>query len=840
MKKLLLTILILTTFSLIKAQMISHWTFSEMSGTILNDHSGNNNNGQIYGATWQQTNGLRFLLFNGSNNYVSVQNSSIYNLGTSDFTVEAQFKTSVVPTGSWVALVSKHNTANWHDREFNLSIEGGTGLPYFSLSDGTGYFETVKGITNVCDGLFHIVRGVRQSGQIKIYVDGNLEGTTSATINVTNSNAINIGRSSYDNGYGYFNGVISQISLWNTAISNEISHWTFSEMSGTILNDHSGNNNNGQIYGVTWQQVNGLRCLSFDGSGNYVSVPHNSKFNIGKGDFTIQAQFRTSVIPTGSFSCIFSKHNTANWYDTDFCLLIEGGTGKPFMQLCDGTSNIPSNIENCYATTNVCDGKFHTVQVVRKDGQIKIYVDGNLEGSLASQINPDSSNPVNIGRTSYNNGYGYFNGVISDISFWNSSNPITLASDDYVLNNIMNGMKIVERIKKTTFNATVNQDAMVNAGYQNCQKIGDFVIYTKNAQALDPNDWTLENNTAFTGDKMPANVNVKFAWKSDGTVYMGASGPDNEILSTIIGGWGSPYVDNQFRGNFLESWALKTEYSNFNNRSFLSSNIVLDSLSNFTTLDTKIFNRFPKKIFRITSSVYLLAQPATVSQLMRTWSPFSSLGAGTASRTFNLNYSGAINSHVLSMASNDNGNSSYVKLDGIIVAQKSKWTDDYNRKNGTYPSAIEMGTTIVWSVGAPRFNMALVCDTVWSSNCNQNPVGGFSNNRSPIISSIPTYNSTTAVNYDESTIPAGYLLSQNFPNPFNPTTTIKFSISKSQFVSIKVYDILGKEISTLVNEEKTPSSYEVQFNGSSLASGMYFYRMQAGSFSQTKKLLLIK
>lgn len=183
-----------------------------------NDESGNSNNGQIYGATWQRTNGLRGLLFNGSNNYVSVPDNSVFNFGISDFTIEVRFKTIVVPTGSWAALVSKHNTANWHDREFNLSIEGGTGLPYFSLSDGTGYFETVKGITNVCDGLFHTVRGVRQSGHINIYVDGNLEGTTSASINVSNSNPINIGRSSYNNGYGYFNGVISEVSLWNRSL----------------------------------------------------------------------------------------------------------------------------------------------------------------------------------------------------------------------------------------------------------------------------------------------------------------------------------------------------------------------------------------------------------------------------------------------------------------------------------------------------------------------------------------------------------------------------------------------------------------------------------------------
>lgn len=89
-------------------------------------------------------------------------------------------------------------------------------------------------------------------------------------------------------------------------------------------------------------------------------------------------------------------------------------------------------------------------------------------------------------------------------------------------------------------------------------------------------------------------------------------------------------------------------------------------------------------------------------------------------------------------------------------------------------------------------------------------------------------------------IPSYFSLQQNFPNPFNPYTTMQFSIPHSQFVTLKVYDMLGREVTTLVNEEKLPGNYEVKFDGSNLPSGTYFYRLQAGSFSQTKKLLLLK
>jgi hypothetical protein len=91
---------------------------------------------------------------------------------------------------------------------------------------------------------------------------------------------------------------------------------------------------------------------------------------------------------------------------------------------------------------------------------------------------------------------------------------------------------------------------------------------------------------------------------------------------------------------------------------------------------------------------------------------------------------------------------------------------------------------------------------------------------------------------------SSYQLYQNYPNPFNPATTINYQIPKTGFVTLKVYDILGKEIATLVNEQKTQGRYSVKFDASSaaggLASGVYFYQLRAGDFIQTKKMILLK
>jgi hypothetical protein len=89
-------------------------------------------------------------------------------------------------------------------------------------------------------------------------------------------------------------------------------------------------------------------------------------------------------------------------------------------------------------------------------------------------------------------------------------------------------------------------------------------------------------------------------------------------------------------------------------------------------------------------------------------------------------------------------------------------------------------------------------------------------------------------------IPKKFDLYQNYPNPFNPVTNIQYDLPKDVFVSIKIYDLLGREIKTLVNEYKNAGSYIVNFNGSELSSGVYFYRINAGSFNQVKRMVLIK
>ena len=98
----------------------------------------------------------------------------------------------------------------------------------------------------------------------------------------------------------------------------------------------------------------------------------------------------------------------------------------------------------------------------------------------------------------------------------------------------------------------------------------------------------------------------------------------------------------------------------------------------------------------------------------------------------------------------------------------------------------------------------------------------------------------TAVEPPERDVPQEFALFQNYPNPFNPGSDIRYQLSEFSNVRLAVYDLLGHEVAVLVNENKAPGTYQVRFDAAGLPSGVYFYRMTAGSFSATRRLILLR
>ena len=106
------------------------------------------------------------------------------------------------------------------------------------------------------------------------------------------------------------------------------------------------------------------------------------------------------------------------------------------------------------------------------------------------------------------------------------------------------------------------------------------------------------------------------------------------------------------------------------------------------------------------------------------------------------------------------------------------------------------------------------------------------------VDNIYFYNDVTAI--DETVLPTEFALEQNYPNPFNPTTTIRFNLPEANHVTMTLYNMLGREIATLVNEYREAGSYDYRLDASNLPTGTYFYSIVSGDFKEVRKMVLIK
>lgn len=156
-----------------------------------------------------------------------------------------------------------------------------------------------------------------------------------------------------------------------------------------------------------------------------------------------------------------------------------------------------------------------------------------------------------------------------------------------------------------------------------------------------------------------------------------------------------------------------------------------------------------------------------------------------------------------------------------------------------YPNTA--GTTVATTTGPQVFVFKYVVDPAWV-NSNVYTVA-FVQNDGPANKEVMNAGSgdiPTSINPVSNVVPERFSLAQNYPNPFNPMTKIKFDIPSSSFVKLVIHNGVGKEVSVLVNENLTAGSYETQFNGEGLTSGVYFYSIITEGFTETKKMLLVK
>jgi hypothetical protein len=212
---------------------------------------------------------------------------------------------------------------------------------------------------------------------------------------------------------------------------------------------------------------------------------------------------------------------------------------------------------------------------------------------------------------------------------------------------------------------------------------------------------------------------------------------------------------------------------------------------------------------------------------------------------------------VLPLTYNTSWSEDYVKTDSTIISPlpTTVTTTNFHDDN-----VVDAYGTITFPGGAQMQALRVRTDTRQSSQGSYSRTISYlfltttgtqisvdaADTTSPNTGTIPVSDITflnsgiTDVRQANNTIPDKFNLAQNFPNPFNPTTNINYSIPSPQKVILKVYDELGREVTTLVNSDQTAGNYTVDFNASNLASGVYFYRLQAGNFIQMKKMILLR
>jgi len=173
--------------------------------------------------------------------------------------------------------------------------------------------------------------------------------------------------------------------------------------------------------------------------------------------------------------------------------------------------------------------------------------------------------------------------------------------------------------------------------------------------------------------------------------------------------------------------------------------------------------------------------------------------------------------------------------------------EDFQHKQNNIENAInDYNEIYINNMNTAKGSHALINKEILSAGAGDNLSGIFgienlevSQNRiNEILSNIIKKKSGKFLKIN--TQPERFLLSQNYPNPFNPTTKITYSIPVPGNVSVKIFDITGREIKTLVNEFRNAGSYEIEFDGGGLSSGVYYYKLETNNFSEVKRMILIK
>jgi Tol biopolymer transport system component len=401
------------------------WKFDDQN---TNDLSGNGNNGTLF-------NGARFapdvplassnsMSFDGTNSFVEVPNSASLNI-TGPFTIEAWFKVNELAAG-YQSIVARFGLAPDNDGGYLLYLTS-TGKPLFATLRNGGDWDTITGGTTVTTDVWHHVAGVFDGTQMRVYLDGALDGSKSSTfapVSGTRNLAIGGAGPNHDGtiyrAYHNFNGLIDEVRISTGVLytSNFTPPHHLSVTTGTqglwkfdgqSANDFSGNGNNGALfYGASFAASVPLvpaNSLSLNGN-TYFEFGNNASLDI-TGVITVEAWIK--IPSTAGEQSIVERYGPGPGANGGYALRLVNGKVRFFTLKSDSVGDWIDS------TTTVSTGVWHHVAGVFDGSQLRVYLDGRLDGSKASTVSPGTGTGfLRIGLSSLGGNY-YFNGLIDEV-----------------------------------------------------------------------------------------------------------------------------------------------------------------------------------------------------------------------------------------------------------------------------------------------------------------------------------------------------------------------------------------------------------------------------------------
>jgi|GEM_PF-1572770 hypothetical protein len=821
--------LVIITFSV----FISQNSIAQTSGLVAyypfnnnaNDESGNGNNGTVSGATLTTDrfgNANSAYSFDGASSKIDVaQSNNLFNLGQDQYTICGWFNSSNI---SKIAQEVFNTTpAAGLGFSFNYSVDASNRFSYF-IGSGPSWVATnlLGNKTDYNQGHWYFFTLVKSGINYRFLIDR----ISDYEINVPEASSFNVSAGctigSYGQGYGeYFQGMLDDFRIYNRALSaNEIDSlyhlgdWGYGPVAyypfNGNANDESGNGNHGTVNGATLSSDRfgtPNRAYNFDGTSNYISVADTDLLDFsGSRSFSLSCWIKAATLPPQGVRNIIGKEKS-DFSDYEWLLTISPDSMIQFFVGGFNGTSTPNNVQimrqRWYHIVCVWNGNI---------GIQNLYRDGVLAASNTNSVS-------NLQHTNYTIKVGYvgqipqhdFGGFVDDIRVYNRALSANEIDSLYHLNSWGN---VTDTVKYRTFK----------------ESVADFtaktvkLAYKKRKLAVPPNIMTAVENVFAK--------QVPKASYPKGRTFLGVSqGTNKDSIKAYA------WIDLKKAGDLASG--LKREHT--------GQSYPLDYLRD-AVKGTK------KKLSKAVKFTASMNNPAIAQGVLLKLNILASDSGVTPKRFGSL-----VIDTVIQLAGRN--------LKGLSLYEFANYYDScmtYWKRFGidTLEDYQELGNIATYTIKRINDGFYAAIDTAKATRnyvvdsalvVKKKPysvtLSGTATAATVGIVKQPTdlKENASLLSYANTTyVPSQFALQQNYPNPFNPTTNLRFQISDFGLVTLKVYNVLGQEVATLIHSrEMDEGMHEVQFDASGLTSGVYFYRLnveQNGilSYTATKKLLLMK